>query len=161
VVVLSRADMFEPAGRERVWDRVRRVAPEAVFAEAAHVPVGLRSASGATASLDTLLGKPVAAFCAIGNPAGFRHTLEQSGIQPAELRIFPDHHRYTPADVEALAVWAEQLGAAAVTCTHKDLVKLGVDRLGACPLWAVCVEFRFLGGQEAVEGCLQQILAES
>lgn len=159
VVVLSRADMLEPAGRERVWDRVRRVAPEAVFAEAAHVPVGLQSASGAAAPLDTLLGKPVAAFCAIGNPAGFRHTLEQSGMRPAELRIFPDHHRYTPDDVESLAIWAEQLGAAAVACTHKDLVKVGVDRLGACPLWAVCVEFRFLTGQEGLERRLEQLLA--
>ncbi len=158
VVVLTRADMVEPARREQVWARVRKVAPEAVCAEAAHAPVGLLSASGAAQPLDAICGTPVAAFCAIGNPAGFRHTLAQSGVQPAEWRIFPDHHRYTPDDVRSLAAWAERLGAAAVLCTHKDLVKIGVDRLGSLPLWAVGVEFRFLAGQEAVERCLERLL---
>ena len=161
VIVLSRADMLEPARREPTWHRVRRIAPEAACAEAAHVPVGVRSASGGTASLDALLGKRVAAFCAIGNPAGFRHTLEHSGVRPAGWRVFPDHHRYTPADIQALAAWAERLEAAAAVCTHKDLVKVGADRLGSLPLWAVCVEFRFLSGQEAVEERLERLLAES
>lgn len=161
VVVLSRADMIEPARRQQVWARVRKIAPEAIHAEAAHVPVGLRSASGGSQPLDTLRGKPVAAFCAIGNPAGFRHTLEHSGVQPVEWRIFPDHHRYTPNDLQSLAAWAERIGATALVCTHKDLVKIGVDRLGSLPLWAVCVEFRFLAGQEALEQCLERILAPS
>ncbi len=159
VVVLTRADMVAPARRRQVWTRVRRVAPEAICAEAAHVPVGLRSASGAAQPLDALRGQPVAAFCAIGNPAGFRHTLEQAGVQPAEWRIFPDHHRYTPDNLQSLAAWAEGLAAAALVCTHKDLVKIGVDRLGSVPLWAVCVEFRFLAGQETVERRLERILA--
>ncbi len=158
VVVLSRADMLEPARREDVWDRVRRAAPRAVCAEAAHVPVGLRSASGATAPLDVLPDQPSAAFCGIGNPAGFRHTLERSGVRPAGWRLFPDHHQYTRDDVQSLAAWAERLEAAAVVCTHKDLVKIGADRLGSLPLWAVCVEFRFLTGQDAVEERLERLL---
>ncbi len=161
VVVLSRADMLEPAGRERVWTRVRQVAPEVVCAEAAHVPGSLRSSSGATAPLDTLSGTMVAAFCAIGNPAGFRHTLNQAGVRPVDWRIFPDHLRYAPDDIALLDAWAERLDVEAVVCTHKDLVKLGVDRLGSRPLWAVCVEFQFLAGQEDVERCLERILAES
>ena len=157
VVVLSRADLLERAGRERVWDRVQQVAPGAACAEAAHVPVGLRSASGITAPLDSLPGKPVAAFCAIGNPAGFQHTLQQSGIPPVECRVFPDHYPYTRADVQSLAAWAERLDVEAVLCTHKDLVKIGVERLGTRPLWAVCVEFRFLAGQEDLERRLEQL----
>ncbi len=157
VVVLSRADMLDPARRQSLWDRVRQVAPGAVCAEASHVPVGLRSTSGETPSLDWLHSKPVAAFCALGNPAGFRHTLERSGVRPVGWRAFPDHHRYTPSDIQSLAAWAEQLEAAAAVCTHKDLVKIGADRLGSLPLWALCVEFRFLTGQEALEERLERL----
>jgi len=159
VVVLSRADMVEPVRRRGIWARVRRVAPEAVCAEAAHVPVGLRSAAGTTQLLDTLRGKPLAAFCAIGNPAGFRHTLETSQMQPRGWRVFPDHHRFTPDDIDSLAAWAARLEVAALVCTHKDLVKIGADRLGSLPVWALYVEFKFLAGQEAVEQRLEQILA--
>ncbi len=158
VVILTRADMLEPAGRVRIWNRVQPVAPKAIWAEAAHVPIGLRSASGATAPLEGLSGLPVAAFCAIGNPAGFRHTLEQSGVRPVGWRAFRDHYHYSADDIHSLTAWAEGLGAAAVVCTHKDLVKIGVDRLNSLPLWAVCVEFRFLGGQEAVERRLERLL---
>ncbi|MDZ7616177.1 MAG: tetraacyldisaccharide 4'-kinase [Patescibacteria group bacterium] len=158
IVILSRADMLEPSEREQVWTRVNRWAAKAVYAEAAHAPVSLRSASGITCQIDALAGKPVAAFCAIGNPTGFRHTLAALGVAPVGFRVFPDHHRYSKADVASLTEWAEQLGAAAIVCTHKDLVKLGTDTLGTAPLWAVAIELRFLGGQEAVERQLKRLL---
>ncbi len=158
IVILSRADMLEPAERQQVWGRVNRWAAKAIYAEAAHEPVRLRSATGDTCQIDTLAGKPVAAFCAIGNPAGFRHTLSRSGMPPIDFRVFPDHHRYSKADVDSLTEWAQRLDAAAVVCTHKDLVKLGTDKLGSRPLWAVTVELRFLGGQEAVERQLKRLL---
>ena len=105
---------------------------------------------------DGVRGQPVAAFCGIGNPAGFRHTL-QVAAPLVGFREFPDHHRYTPADLDGLAVWATQLGASALLCTGKDLVKLSVDRLGNCPLWAVAVELEFLAGQQALESRLQPL----
>ncbi len=158
IVILSRADMLEPDEREQIWARVRRWAPEAIHAEAAHAPVRLRSSSGATCPIDVLTDKPVAAFCAIGNPTGFRHTLARSGMPPIDFRVFPDHHRYSEADINSLAEWAQRLDAAAVVCTHKDLVKLGTDKLGSRPLWAVAIELRFFEGQEAVERRLEQLL---
>ncbi|MBN1393798.1 MAG: tetraacyldisaccharide 4'-kinase, partial [Pirellulales bacterium] len=45
-VVLSHADLIEPSERESIWRVVRRRAPEAVFAEAAHVPRMLISRVG-------------------------------------------------------------------------------------------------------------------
>ena len=64
--------------------------------------------------LETIRGQSVAAFCGIGNPAGFRHTLETCGCRVAGFREFPDHHRYTPKDVDLLAEWSRGLGASAV-----------------------------------------------
>ena len=128
--------------------------PGAVQAEAAHAPRTLVSANGRQTPLDALWDRPVAAFCGVGSPAGFRHTLEQCGCQVAGFEVFPDHHRYTPRDVDALALWAKGLSVSAVVCTCKDLVKLAVDQLGATPLWAVRIEIELLSGQAALESKL-------
>ena len=43
-------------------------------------------------------------------------------------------------------------------CTHKDLVKLGIDQLGRRPLWAVGTRLEFLAGREALEAALTPLL---
>lgn len=159
VVVLARADLVEPAAREAIRAVVRRVAPGALWAEAAHVPRGLVNARGDEQPLEVLRGARVGAFCGLGNPEGFRHTLERCGCTIAEFREFPDHHAYTRADVESLAVWAEGLQAALVVCTHKDLVKLSCEVLGRVPLAALAIEVEFLAGREELEARLEGVLS--
>jgi tetraacyldisaccharide 4'-kinase len=168
VVILSRADLLDPAGRAAVWKTVQALAPAAIRAEAIHAPRTLISAVSTTLgwqlncrpslAVDTIHGQSVAAFCGIGNPAGFRHTLERCGCRIAGFREFPDHHRYSPSDVESLTEWAAGLGVSAVLCTHKDLVKLSNTQLGQLPLWAVGIELQFLAGQEALEPRLRAII---
>ena len=157
VVILSRADLLDPAGRAAIWEIVKAHAPAAICAEAVHAPKTLISNSGERIPIDSIRGQSVAAFCGIGNPAGFRHTLESCGCRVAGFREFPDHHQYTPSDIESLTSWAAGLGVSAVLCTHKDLVKLPLNQLGALPLWAVSIEMQFLGGQEALESRLRKI----
>ncbi len=151
VVALSRADLLDERGRAELWRIVDAYAPQAIRAEMVHAPRTLVSATGQQMPLDALRGQRVAAFCGIGNPAGFRHTLSACGCQIAGLQEFPDHYRYTSGDRNSLAAWAEQLGVSAVLCTRKDLVKLSVDQLGGRPLWAVGIELEFIAGQEALE----------
>jgi tetraacyldisaccharide 4'-kinase len=107
-----------------------------------------------------LAGRRIAAFCGIGNPAGFRHTLTQCGLAAENLREFRDHHAYTQGDVQSLARWAREQNAAALVCTHKDLVKLGVDQIGGVPLWAVEIGVELLAGQAALESCLEAVIAK-
>ena len=157
-VILSRADMLDAVSRKTIWQTIRRHAPHATCAEAIHAPKRLISATGAQLPLDSMRDQRVAAFCGIGNPAGFRHTLKASGCRVVDFREFPDHHRYTPTDLERLSAWADSLNAAAVLCTGKDLVKLSTDHLGHCPLWAVDIELEFLTGQETFESRLHALL---
>ena len=159
VVVLTRADSVTEERREQIAREIRRHAPEAVYAEAVHAPLGLITFDGREEPLDSLRDQPVAAFCGIGNPAGFRHTLEKCGYRVIGFREFPDHHAYDRADVESLIEWAEPLEVTAVLCTHKDLVKLGIEQLGDVPLKAITVGMVFLGGEEAVEAKLQALPA--
>jgi tetraacyldisaccharide 4'-kinase len=156
-VVLTRADMATPDERAEIAARVKKLAPRAFFAEGVHQPLALRSASGEEAPLDTLRGQRVAAFCGIGNPAAFRHTLASCGYDVSLFREFADHHCYSRGEVESLAAWAKQAPVKAVVCTHKDLVKLGIDRLGDKPLWAVRVGLEFLAGQDVLEGAIHTV----
>jgi tetraacyldisaccharide 4'-kinase len=105
----------------------------------------------------------VAAFCGIGNPAGFRHTLASCGLETVAFRELPDHFAYPPTAVEELNRWAADAaaaGAAAAICTRKDLVKLPRETLGGLPLFALDVRLQILVGQERLEGLLAELVAE-
>jgi len=156
VVVLSRADMIDEPTRSTIQQRVAGIAPDAVWCEVTHQPHALLDAAGTETPLAELQSTRIAAFCGIGNPSGFRHTLDVLGCNVAEWREFPDHHRYTRDDVDSLTAWANAstTNADYVLCTRKDLVKLGVTKLGAVPLRAVSVQLQFLAGQVALENRL-------
>jgi len=145
VVVLSRADMLDLSARHAIRERAAKIAPRAVWCEVVHKPAALLDAKGKEHPLLFPAAQQIAAFCGIGNPAGFRHTLQTLGCQVATWQEFPDHYTYTDADIEALTRWAAN--ADRVLCTRKDLVKLGVTRLGDVPLYAVSVQLQFLTGE--------------
>ncbi len=158
VVCLSRADLIEPDDRETIRLRTAQIAPQATWVSAAHSPLCLRSAGGEEIALEALAGRRLAAFCGIGNPPAFRQTLERLGYAVASLREFPDHYAYDRSDINSLAGWANAHRAEALVCTHKDLVKIGVQRLGATPLWAVRVGLTILAGEEALKDRLSAAL---
>lgn len=161
-VILSRSDMMADDERTALRERVARLAPQAPWAEVVHAPRALLSASGSERPLAELQGQRVAAFSGIGNPAGFRHTLQQCGYQVTAWREFPDHHRYSREDIDELGRWVaeakEKHGAAVVLCTHKDLVKIGISQLDDLPLWAVAVGIRFRTGEEGIIAKIAEIL---
>ncbi len=161
IVALSRADLLSPAQRNEIRRQAALLAPQATCAEVIHAPQCLRNGSGREQSLGSLANCPVAAFCGVGNPAGFRRTLEMCGYRVIAFREFADHYRYARADIDWLIAWAEGLEVAAVLCTHKDLVKLGVDQLGRRPLWALSILLEFLAGREDFEARLAGLLPTS
>ncbi len=99
VVVLSRADMANAMSRQKIRDVVQKLAPRSVWAECQHAAVKLISVDGIAEPISHLAGKSVAAFCGIGNPAGFRHTLEACGCDIAAWR---NSQTITPM---ALTIW--------------------------------------------------------
>jgi tetraacyldisaccharide 4'-kinase len=77
-------------------------------------------------SLAALAGRKVLAFAGIGNPEKFFATLAEAGIAVGERVSFPDHHRYTSADAQALIARAEAANLVLIT-TEKDHVRLAGD----------------------------------
>ncbi|MCE9603665.1 MAG: tetraacyldisaccharide 4'-kinase [Planctomycetia bacterium] len=158
VVVLSRADLVEPAERSRIREVVRRYEAGAAWCEVRHAPRSLLDSAGAESSLETLRGRRVLGFCGIGNPEGFRRTLAGLGCELVAFREFADHHAYERADVDMLAQAAREAQAEMLVCTHKDLVKLRLDLLAGKPLKAVVVGVEFLSGEADLLRRLEQLL---
>jgi tetraacyldisaccharide 4'-kinase len=63
---------------------------------------------------------PVAAFCGIARPQQFF-----AGLRIATRIAFPDHHRYTAADIDRLVTASRKAGATTRITTEKDMVRLG------------------------------------
>jgi tetraacyldisaccharide-1-P 4'-kinase len=133
-----------PAEHRTVVESVRA----AVEAHAGAIPVlaarlrlaRVRTGQGWQAA-GTLAGHRLFAFAGVGRPGAFAALLEEAGVELAGSRWFPDHHRYTAAELESLAAAAAAAGATLVT-TGKDAVKLPAD----APVWEIEAEMEPVDG---------------
>ncbi len=159
LVALSRRDAVSSEQRLAIRRRVHQLAPAAAWLELQHQPQGLRTARGADEPFERVAGRRVAAFCGIGNPEGFRHTLDGLACEVAGFRALPDHYGYAPREVRQLEAWvAGYSDLDAVLCTRKDLVKLNRSSLAGCELLALTVGLEIRAGQEQLEARLRQFL---
>jgi tetraacyldisaccharide 4'-kinase len=157
IAVLTRTDQARPESLEAQRRWLQERFPTLPVAMSEHAPVALIG-NDECRELSELLGKPVAAFCGIGNPEAFRNTLTNFGANLISFRVFPDHHRFTRADVDDLRTWAASMPAdAVVATTQKDLVKLRLTDLSDRPLWALRVGMRFTEGEGMVQEKLRSV----
>jgi len=98
----------------------------------------------------------VAAFCGLGNPNNFRHTLSRGNWELVAWQEYPDHHHYTEQDADSLLRYCESSAVEAVLCTHKDLVKIGPLWQSTLPLYAVMLETEVLRGSDRLQALLQR-----
>ena len=160
VVVLSRADLVEEEARKAIRAEAERRAGPLRWVETHQAPLCVIDSDGGSEPLDSLPGHRVAAFCGIGNPEGFRKTLEKLGDSPIGFRAFPDHHPYAASDVADLAKWAPGLGASLLLTTQKDLVKLRTTAIGPVPLRALRIGLDVLDGREILDEALGGLLPQ-
>ncbi len=163
--VLTRCDMVSPETREEIHQRVQKLHPTIGWAEATHQANSLLSQSGDAVDLegdDARRVKKVLAFCGIGNPSAFQHSLTEQGMEVVAFREFPDHYRYQREDIENLNQWtAEHSDVDAVICTHKDLVKLQINQLGSTDLYAMTISIKFIRGEADLAERLRQVFRSS
>lgn len=159
-VVVSRADLVADDRRRWIRDQVARRAGSIPLLESRHAPRDLVDGEGGSEPLGDLSGRRVIAFCGIGNPEGFRGTLRRLGVEVVDLRVFPDHHPYSAADVAELERWAVELRPDLVLTTQKDLVKLRFSRLGETPLRALRIGLEIEGDAEPLNVLLSALLSK-
>jgi tetraacyldisaccharide 4'-kinase len=143
MIVITRADQLPADGVATLRTEIARYT-SAEIVDSRFEPTGLVNAAGERLELAAARSRRIAAFCGIGNPAGFRATMQGAGvtIDEALFRVFPDHHHYTPHDCSAIAGVARGGDAELLVTTRKDLVKLRRAEIGGIPLWALEIAFR-------------------
>lgn len=109
-----------------------------------------------------LEGQRVLAFAGIGRPEKFFTSLRECGALVIRQRKFPDHHRFSDAELNELAEEARENDLLLVT-TEKDLARIpegtGLSRQS---LEILPVEMAFsLPEQEAITGLIQRHLVEA
>lgn len=158
VVALSRSDAVDEATKSEIETRVRELAPNAAWLELAHRASGFVAAGGVSLPLSELRGARVAAFCGIGNPAGFRHTLDASGLVVADFLALPDHCPYGQRELRRINDWLAGIDVECVVCTCKDLVKIPHAELAGKRLVALHIELEIVRGQAELEAILTPLL---
>jgi tetraacyldisaccharide 4'-kinase len=163
VLVVTRADLVSPRRLDQIKARLRDLAPDAFLACCRSVPCGLRPLGGAEqAALEELHTRRWAAFCGIGNPEGFRRTLQRAACNMGPLTVFSDHERYSAPQVGKLLRAAEGAGCDALVTTQKDAVKVErlLEGLGRPPVYALQVELDFTEGSTALTGAVLEAVGE-
>ena len=139
-------DLDDPSPREQMAQRLK-----------------VRTAFGFTRTVDGPLDSAlraslgVFAFAGIAKPQDFFAELERAGWPLAGRRPFPDHHRYSREDLEALRREAEECSAASLVTTSKDFVKLQ-DLLSAFPVTEIPLRISI---EPSFRGWLQERLAKA
>jgi tetraacyldisaccharide 4'-kinase len=141
IVVLTRYDVAPRAGEALALLRELRGVRPTVCAR--HRPVRLEGPGGQAENPESLGGRKIFAVSSLGNPRAFRLTLEQLGADVVGEAVFPDHHLYTGAELDAVRESARRAGAERVVVTEKDHVKLK-DLPGADDVAALVVDLEIL-----------------
>ncbi len=89
------------------------------------IPV-IRAQIRPVSSADFLKEKQIVAFCGIARPRKFYRTLQNMGCAIRKHISYPDHHVFTPGDIQFLREKAKEFDSMLVT-TEKDYVRLPED----------------------------------
>lgn len=127
----------------------RRARPDALVVEARYRPAGWLH-RGRELPLDALPAGPVVALAGIARPEGFFALLRRMGVRPARCLPYPDHHRFTGAELQALQGWAADH---LVLTTEKDAARLPSD----APVWALRLSLELTRGEAELRARLAEL----
>lgn len=122
MIVLTRVEIQDTVAMEKQVIRINSKAPLFRCTTRLRGLVGLDGQR--KAEIDEYHGKPICAFCAIGNPSAFFSDLRRWGFNPTAEVAFPDHHAYSAEDIDRLNHTANKKGATAFVTTQKDVMNL-------------------------------------
>lgn len=127
VVLITHTEMIADREQDALKGQVSALHPGRPVFFSRHVPQGVwKYPAGESRPLSGLKGKRVLAFCGLGQPDSFRHSLKTLGVELVGLRPFRDHQVYREKKKQLLLEEAAALQAEALLTTEKDALKLGV-----------------------------------
>ena len=81
----------------------------------------------------SVAGRKALAFAGLANNNQFFESIRNAGVEVCSAMSFPDHHRYSPQDLQAIDDAAASSGAEVIVTTEKDAVKLDRRDIIAIP----------------------------
>jgi tetraacyldisaccharide 4'-kinase len=154
-----------PAGAEAieaVTRTVRRFNRSAAVLTAHYaLQDAIETQSGRRVPVADLAGRRLMAFAGLGSPQGFADTLEAAGVRRVGFAEFPDHHWFTPGDLDELTREARASAAQGLVTTEKDWVRIRDLPRPALPLWVLPMRLVIDGGVETWQRLLADIPASA
>lgn len=157
VFVITRSN--EVADLTPIREQLRKFNPDAPIFMGSLVCDGFRRAeTGGAIPCEDLCGARVLSVSGLGNPASFQRLLETLGLHVAATLTFPDHHWYTPADIEVICQTFRTQQLEAVITTEKDEAKLllHAQQLNV-PLYTVPITMRVQPEREFTTFLLRKV----
>lgn len=155
-VVVTHADEATAASRAGLAARLRELAPAAAVAETVHELASVEPADGGgRRPVSWLRGRSVVALSGIGYPAGFERLLRNACGRDPVSAAFPDHHRFSAADLREVFRRATIEGCEAVVTTAKDLGRLPRERGSSLPLLVARMRLAFREGESRLYEALE------
>jgi len=105
----------------------------------------------------SLKNKRAVAFAGIAHPKRFIDTLESSGVQIVDFKIFPDHAALRADDLRRLSLEAKHLDAECIVCTEKDAVKLFPEENALVPIVYVAIEHEVVFGKSHFKALINRL----
>jgi tetraacyldisaccharide 4'-kinase len=138
VIVLTRVELGNAEPLERA---VHRINPSAqLFRSRLRLKSLVSIFSGDQSAAESFRGKPLFAFCGLGNSAAFFQYLDRWGFRIVGQHEFPDHHVYTRAEIAILMREAVDLQASALITTEKDMMNLPAGWKASLEIYACSIE---------------------
>jgi len=149
VIVLTRVDQVSHQQLERIRERTRRLAPDAVHLACRHHVSSVESLNGSP--INAVGEKRAVLFAGVGHPGAFVTTARRLGVEVVGTRWFPDHHRYSRADVAALVAGKSFPPHDLLLTTEKDAVKLtDLDDGARATIGVVKIGIDFCDGDDRI-----------
>jgi tetraacyldisaccharide 4'-kinase len=140
IIILTRFD--QPRHQAKLI-AIQKSFPNQTILTATISPVRVTSYPGGhIESPEALRHRTLMAFAGLARPEVFTETLQDLGADLKGFRAFPDHHAYTPQELDSLAEAARARGAGALITTGKDWARLGAHWKTGVLLWVLEVEAR-------------------
>lgn len=157
LIIVTRCDQISHTALESLVAEIQRWAKDVPIVQSRFAPTGWRTLDGRTLPLEECRTPSALAFCGLGNPAGFRQSLDASGCAIEEFVTFPDHHHYTSEDLETLKHAASDRNCSLLMTTLKDLVKLRAEAFPGLTVAALEITFDVIEGEADLDLHLERV----
>ncbi|MFH1577694.1 MAG: tetraacyldisaccharide 4'-kinase [Candidatus Omnitrophota bacterium] len=136
---LRRADIFVLTkinlnpDNQNIKRLLNQINPGALIVEAAYQPEGFYKFGQSRDNLlspGEFIGEKVSLVCGIADPQSFENMVSNLGVDIGACFRFPDHHRYSEADLKNIIKDSKAANISKVITTEKDSVRLPASGCG-------------------------------